>query len=109
MSDPQTNAPPTVPLIPLDELLGIISSPVRWRLLGELLTADQHMVSELAERMNSSPDVVSKHLAVLRHARVVIQGRNRLYQIAPQFIADKGNRLLDVGWCLLRMKVGEQR
>ena len=109
MSDPQAQVPPTVPFIPLDELLGVISSPVRWRLLQELLTGDQHMVSELAERMNSSVDVVSKHLAVLRQARIVIQGRNRLYQIAPQFIADKENRLLDFGWCLLRMNVGEQR
>ena len=27
----------------------------------------------------------------------------RLFEIAPQFLADKTNRLLDFGWCLLRM------
>jgi DNA-binding transcriptional ArsR family regulator len=40
------------------------------------------MVVELAERCKVSADLVSKHLAVLRDAGIVIQGRNRLYQIA---------------------------
>jgi hypothetical protein len=45
-------------------------------------------------------------MAVLRGAGVVIQGPNRLYQIAPRFIADKSQRLLDFGWCVLRMNEG---
>ena len=38
----------------------------------------------------------------------ILSPRNRLYEIAPQFLADKANRLLDFGWCLLRMNVGSQ-
>jgi hypothetical protein len=48
----------------------------------------------------------SKHLAILRESRIVIQGRNRLYQIAPHFVVDKGNRALDFGYCLLRLNLG---
>jgi hypothetical protein len=40
---------------------------------------------------------------LLRNAGVVIQGRNRLYEIAPQFLADKTERVLDFGTCLLRL------
>jgi DNA-binding transcriptional ArsR family regulator len=63
-------------------------------------------VSELAERMNLSLDTTSKHMAILRESRIVIQGRNGLYQIAPQFVADKDNRVLDFGYCFLRLNVG---
>jgi hypothetical protein len=44
-------------------------------------------------------------MGILRTAGVVTQGRNRLYQIAPQFLADKIERLIDFGYCLLRMNV----
>jgi len=64
------------------------------------------MVSELAERIGRSPDATSKNIGVLRNAGIVIQGRGRLYQIAPQFLADKENRMLDFGYCVLRMNVG---
>jgi hypothetical protein len=40
-------------------------------------------------------------------ADVVTHGRNRLYQIAPQFLADKSESLLDFGWCVLRMNIPE--
>ena len=88
MPDPQNGPPTPAPIIPLDEILSVISSPVRWRLLRELASGDQHMVSELAERMKLPLHTISKHLAILRQSRIVIQGRNRLYQIAPQFVAD---------------------
>ena len=47
-------------------------------------------------------------MAVLRNAGIVTQGRGRLYQIAPQFLADKTERILDFGYCLLRMNVGAE-
>jgi hypothetical protein len=43
---------------------------------------------------------------VLRNAGIVTQGRNRLYQIAAQFLTDKTERILDFGYCLLRLKTG---
>jgi hypothetical protein len=66
------------------------------------------MVSELAERIGQSTDATSKNMAVLRNAGIVLQGRNRLYSLVPQFIADKTERILDFGYCLLRMRVGSQ-
>jgi len=103
MSDPQ--AGPSIPsaTIPLEQILTAISNPVRWSLLRELASGEQFMVSELAERVGQSADATSKNMAVLRTAGVVIQGRNRLYQIAPQFLTDKTERVLDFGYCLLRL------
>lgn len=105
MSDPQTPTPPPSPTIPLDKLAEVLSSPVRWRILRELANGDQLMVVELAERIRQSPDLTSKHMGILRTAGIVIQGRNRLYQIAPPFLADKTERLLDFGCYLLRLSL----
>jgi DNA-binding IclR family transcriptional regulator len=63
------------------------------------------MVTEVAERIGQSKDVTSKHMGILRTTGVVTQGRNRLYQIGPQFLADKTERLIDFGYCLLRLNV----
>jgi DNA-binding transcriptional ArsR family regulator len=108
MSDPQDRATRPSPTLPLDRVLAVISNSTRWRLLRELASGDQLMVLELAERCKISADLVSKHLAILRNAGIVLQGRNRLYQIAPQFLTDKTERILDFGYCLLRMNVGSQ-
>lgn len=106
MSDPQTGPPIPSATIPLEQLLTAISHPGRWNLLRELASGEQFMVSELAERVGQTPDTTSKNLAVLRNAGIVTQGRNRLYTLAPQFIADKTERILDFGYCLLRMNIG---
>lgn len=70
---------PLVPsaTIPLAEILGAISNPVRWYLLRELARGEQLMVSELAERVGQSLDAASKNRAVLRNAGIVTQGRNQ--------------------------------
>ena len=49
----------------------------------------------------------SKHLAILWKAGIA--PRVKLYEIPPQFLADKAERILDFGYCLLRMKVGASR
>jgi DNA-binding IclR family transcriptional regulator len=81
---------------------------MRWRILAELAGGDQLMVAEIAERTRQSPDVISKHIGVLRKARVVVQSRSRLYQLDPRFVANKSQCLVDFGWCLLRMNTGVQ-
>lgn len=106
MSTPQAAPPIPSTTIPLADILGAISSPARWNLLRELASGEPLMVKELAERTGQSLDTTSKNMAILRHARIVLQGRGRLYQIAPQFIIDKTERILDFGYCLLRMHVG---
>jgi hypothetical protein len=79
---------------------------VRWYPLRELASGDQLMVSELAERVIESSDATSKNMVLLRNAGIVLQERNRLYQIAPQFLADKTERVLDFGYCSLRLNFG---
>ena len=109
MSNPQAGPPTPTATIPQAETLGAISNPARWNLLRELASGESLMVTELAERVGQSLDTASKNMAILRKAGIAIQGRNRLYQIAPQFVADKTERVLDFGYCLLRMNVGSEQ
>jgi len=94
------------PVVPLESLLSAIASPTRWDILRELAGGDQCAVVELADRLGRSPTAISKHMTVLLKAKMVNLGRNRLYSIAPPFIADKEQRILDFGWCLLRLSAG---
>lgn len=98
--------PPAVPLLPLEAALSAVASPVRWRILAELATGEQLMVAEIAERIGQNADATGKQLAVLRDAGIVTVGRNRLNRLQPQFIADPSQRLVDFGWCLLRLNTG---
>lgn len=96
----------TTPTLPLEALLKCISGTTRWDILRELADGSSLMVSELAKQTSWGADVISKQLAILRKAGIVINPRGRLFEIAPQFLADKTNRLVDFGYCLLRMNVG---
>jgi len=46
---------------------------------------------------------------ILREAGIVTKNRNRLYQLKPQFIADRDQRIVDLGWCLLRMNTSSSQ
>lgn len=98
---PPSGAPQ--PILSLEAVLSAIASPTRWAILRELATGDQLMVVELSDRLGATAAGMSKQMAVLRESGVVIVGRNRLYEIDPRFIADKQERILDFGWCLLRL------
>ena len=91
-------------LVGFPALLTVISDPTRWRILSELIDSNGLIVAEIAELIGATPDRTSKHLAVLRDAGIVTLGRNRLYQLRPEFIADKTKRIVDFGYCLLRLK-----
>jgi DNA-binding transcriptional ArsR family regulator len=97
--------PPSLSLAAVQSTLG---SAARWSILRELADGGSLMVSELAERLDMTPSAVSKQLTALVNDNIVIHPRGRLYQIAPQFLTDKTERVLDFGYCLLRMKVGSQ-
>lgn len=103
---PSTAAAPT---LRLETVLICISSTTRWEMLRELADGGSLMVSELARRTGWAARVISKHLALLRKAGIIINPRGRLFEIAPQFVADKSQRLLDFGWCTLRMNVGVEK
>src|SRR5437660_1108471 len=103
MSDP---TPASTPAIPLATILELISSVTRWKILRELADGGSLLVSELSKRLGVDPSVISRHLTPLREAGVVSAPRAKLYAIAPQYITDKANRVVDFGWCVLRLNTG---
>ena len=100
--NPQKTAP-VQPLPSLDLLASALGHPARWKILKELSHGEPRMVRELAKVIGCSPDMTSKHLAVLRQAGAVVQGRGRLYQIPPQHLTAPGEKVVDFGHCLLRL------
>jgi DNA-binding transcriptional ArsR family regulator len=101
-----SDAPKTVavtPLPDLDLLAAALGHPARWKILKELSAGEPRMVRELAQVAGCSPDMASKHLAKLRKAGAVVQGRGRLYQIQPHHLPAPGERVVDFGHCLLRL------
>jgi DNA-binding transcriptional ArsR family regulator len=105
MTDPRSSPPLPSATIPLDQILHAIADRTRWYILRELAGGEALMVTEIAERIGQSPNVTSKHIGILRKAGIALQSRNRLYTIAPQFLTDKTHRVLEFGYCLLRMNV----
>ena len=102
LGNPQQMA--SVPPLPNRDLLALaLGHPARWKILQELSLGEPRMVRELAQVAGCSPDMTSKHLAKLRKAGAVVQGRGRLYQIPSQYLP--GDRLVDFGHCLLRLDV----
>jgi DNA-binding transcriptional ArsR family regulator len=99
------NPTPVPPLPRLDLLASALGHPARWQILKELSHGEPRMVRELATVIRCSPDMTSKHLAKLRQAGAVVQGRGRLYQIPPQHLTAPGEKVVDFGHCLLRLDV----
>ena len=91
------------PRPPLAPLLSAIGDSLRWGILSELSAGEPLMVKELAQRLQRTPTVISKHLAILRASGAVVIGRGRLYQIPAQFLPAPGERVVDFGHCLLRL------
>jgi DNA-binding HxlR family transcriptional regulator len=101
-----TNSASTVPAAlhpPLDKFLLAIGSRARWRILAELGAGEPLMVKELAGWLKYSPSLVSKHLAVLREAGMVMVGHAGVYLIPPHFAMNTAERHVDFGHCLLRL------
>ena len=100
----QQTSPQAEPLPSLDLLAAALGHSARWKILKELSHGEPRMVRELAAFIKCSPDMTSKHLAVLRKAGAVVQGRGRLYQIPPQHLPAPGKKIVDFGHCLLRLE-----
>lgn len=101
MSDPVPSASATP--IPIDELGLVLNDPARWRILRELAKGKALPVSELGRRVGRTADSVSKHMIVLRQARLVVSGFGRLYELAPGLQPPPGVTDLDLGYCVLRL------
>ena len=68
----------------------ILAEPSRRRVL-DLLLEQEHTVGELVEALDMSQPAVSKHLRVLRDARLVesrIDAQRRVYSLRPEPLAD---------------------
>ena len=60
---------------PPPEILGLLSEPLRWQLIRELGRSDRR-VGELVQLVGKPQNVVSYHLAELRHAGIVSARRS---------------------------------
>ena len=107
-------APDASTLIDPLALLGACADPVRFGILRELTKADSLSVNDLAARLKRAPDAISKHLRVLRDARVLLvvaapdgDGRKQHHQVpAPFRIRDAAGRpALDFGTVVLRFSI----
>ena len=95
----------TLPHPDLNRLSRALGSPVRWRMLTELSHGEARSVGELATAGGCHYDNAGRHLAVLRQAGLVEQGRGRLYSIPRQYLPATGASVVDFGHCLLRRDV----
>ncbi len=93
---------PNSTLMPFETLVQALGAPVRCAILGALSDGEPRMVNEIAKMIGQKPGLVSKHLAVLRGAGLVVLNR-RLYQVPAAYIAAADKRHLDFGHCLLRL------
>jgi DNA-binding HxlR family transcriptional regulator len=98
--------PPTLSLATVQSTLG---SAARWAILRELADGTSLLLFELAQRTGMTSSAISKQLNALASDGIVIHPRGRLYEIAPQFIANKTERILDFGYCLVRMNAGTEQ
>ena len=62
--------------------------------------------SDLAQVAGCTASAASKHATVMYNAGIVIQGRGRLYRLAPGIRPQPGTKNLDLGHCLLRLDYG---
>ena len=91
------------PAIALDQLCRAIAEPVRWSLIRVLCQGEALPVQELARRVGRPPKIVSKHLAMLRETGVIVNCYGRLYRMAPTLQPKPGERLLDLGHCIMKL------
>ena len=71
------------------ELLGVLSSPIRLRLLL-LLEERPRRVTDLVDELGVSQPLVSRHLRVLREAGLVTgrrEGREVIYEVADHHVS----------------------
>lgn len=113
MSDsaPISSAPEAVALLDLPAVLAAVCDPSRFALLQALADGSAQSVADLAVRLQRPPDSMSKHLRVLREARLLravtppdTDGRKQYYEIPSLFRTRDaaGKPLLDFGVVVLR-------
>jgi DNA-binding transcriptional ArsR family regulator len=93
------------------DLIWALSDPARWAVLRELAAGKSCSVLELSAVVKRSPDLMSKHLKVLREAGAVMvvaapdgDGRKSHYTVPERFrrTDEAGRPMIDYGVCALR-------
>jgi DNA-binding transcriptional ArsR family regulator len=105
MSEPSASnpAPNQQAALPIEQFVVVLGSIQAWKILRVLADGSSLLNNEIAERSALPNDTVRKLLIRLRHAGIVIAPRVKLYEIPPQFLANKTERILDFGICVLRL------
>ena len=75
----------------------------RWRILRELAKGEALPVQVLAQRIGRTSSATSKHMQVLREARLVVTSHGGHYRLAPAIRPAPGVQVLDLGHCTLRL------
>ena len=89
--------------VTLQGISRVLGNPTRWQLLAELAVGEPLRVVQLAKAVGEKPDLVSKHLKLMRAARVTVLGKNGLHRIADRFMPAPGVREIDFGHCVVRV------
>lgn len=84
-------------------LAKVLGSETRWRLLEELSKGGVFSVGELAEAVGIRQATASGHMIRMKAAGIVVQGKGRLYTLAPGVLAEDGGREVRLGICTLRL------
>lgn len=90
-----------------EQLAGVLGSYPRWRILKELAIGEPRNLVELTAASGCSYEATVKHMMYLRRAGVVVQGRNKVYQLPTRFLPTPGQRIVDFGYCVLRFDAGK--
>jgi DNA-binding transcriptional ArsR family regulator len=99
--DPKAAAQQAIPSV--RALARVLGNATRWQLLAELSVGEPLRVVQLAKAVDEKPDLVSKHLKVMRSARITVLGKNGLHRIADRFMPAAGVREIDLGHCIIRL------
>ena len=97
-------APPNMPIPDYAKLVPVLGSWQKWIILNELMKEGQ-AAGDIARLLNTGVSGASKQMAGLVDAGLVVQGKGRVYQIAPAYRPKDGQRVLDFGHVVLRFGV----
>jgi DNA-binding transcriptional ArsR family regulator len=106
-------APEAVTLLEARAVLSAICDPMRYSLVCALANGAPRSVNDLAAQLGRPPDGISKHLRVLRNARLIravtlpgTDGRMQFHELPALFRSrdSTGKTVLDFGAVLLRLE-----
>ena len=93
-----------MPIPDYAKLVPVLGSWQKWILVNELMKEGQ-AAGDIARLLNTGVSGASKQMAGLVDAGLVVQGKGRVYQIAPAYRPKDGQRVLDFGHVVLRFGV----